>query len=144
MTQLNGGFISNSINRCFDVCSTIICVWHNNDKRNTMMHPIYRWSYKLERVSKFIILFASLDSTNPSCTVGSGCTQSRHVCGGQPIHPKQSLTSVGSSAYHQSMFPHLTIIRRHPHRKNVATSSTLLIQKGEVSYMYDVAILEPN
>ena len=47
MTQLNGGFISNSVDRCFDVHSNTIYVWHNNNKRNTIMHLIHQWSYKL-------------------------------------------------------------------------------------------------
>ena len=70
MMQPNGGFISNFINCCFDVRSNIICVWPNNDRRNTMINPIHRWSYKLERVSEFIILSENLASANPSCTVG--------------------------------------------------------------------------
>ena len=39
-------------------------------QKNTMMHPIRRWSYRLERVSEFIILSENLASANPSCTVG--------------------------------------------------------------------------
>ena len=157
MTQMNGDFISNSINHCFVVRSNTIYVWHNKDRRNTMMHPICRWSYRLERVSEFIILSVSPDSVNPSCIVGSGHTQSRHalahrriVCSGQPIHPKQSPISIESSTYLQLMLPHarmgpqpnddqalydLTIIIRCPHSKNVASSFTLFSKGGGVIYV---------
>ena len=118
MTQLNGGFTSNSINHCFDMCSNIICTWHYNARRNTMMHPIHRWRYQLKRVSEFIILSTSPDFANPSCTVGSDRTQSRHalahrriVCGGQSTHPKQSTISAELSPY---LHPH-TRIKPPPH-----------------------------
>ena len=133
MTLLNGGFISNSINHCFVMRSNTIYVWHNKDRRNTMMQPICQWSYRLERVSEFIILFQSPDSTNPSCIVGSGHTQSRQalahkciVCGGQPIHLKQSPISVESSTYLQLMLSHVRM-GPQPNNDRVLYDLTIII-----------------